>query len=83
MYQDHPCFTLSCSKDSKVWRYMDFTKFVSMVEEGALWFSRTDCLDDPFDSHLPNSVLRQIKQSRVESLEKMISAGCPNNSFML
>src|SRR5262249_52425574 len=69
MYHEHPHFKLSCSEDSKVWRYLDFTKYVSMLEEGALWFSRADRLGDPFDSELPNSVIARMKQSRKEALD--------------
>ncbi len=30
--------------ESKLWRYMDFTKFVSLLSSGALHFSRSDLL---------------------------------------
>lgn len=33
----------------KIWRYMDFAKFVSMLENGGLFFSRADLLGDPFE----------------------------------
>src|SRR5438045_2312384 len=33
----------------KIWRYMDFTKFVSMLEYGGLFFPRADLLGDPFE----------------------------------
>src|SRR5687768_8033982 len=39
----------------KIWRYMDFTKFVSMLENGGLFFSRLDCLDDPFEGSYPRA----------------------------
>lgn len=32
-----------------VWRYMDFTKYVSMLERSALFLSRLDLLGDPFE----------------------------------
>lgn len=38
---------------------MDFTKFVSMLEEQSLFFSRVDCLDDPFEGSLPKRNLTQ------------------------
>ena len=61
MYEDHPCFKLTCPEDSRIWRYMDFTKLVSMLEESALWFTRADCFEDPFDSELPNTVIETMK----------------------
>jgi hypothetical protein len=32
-----------------LWRYMDFSKFVLLLEQRALWFSRADKLDDAFE----------------------------------
>lgn len=33
----------------KLWRYMDFTKFVSMLDHRGLYFSAAICLGDPFE----------------------------------
>jgi hypothetical protein len=35
--------------DSKVWRYMDFTKLISMFEQKGVFLSRADKLNDPFE----------------------------------
>ena len=35
--------------DIKIWRYMDFTKLVSLLENRGLFFCRLDCLGDPFE----------------------------------
>ena len=32
-----------------MWRYLDFTKFVSLLDRSALFFARTHTLDDPFE----------------------------------
>ena len=51
MYQDHPL--LSPPLDNAVlWRYMDFTKFVSLLETSALFFCRPDQLGDPFEGSI-------------------------------
>lgn len=39
--------------EATLWRYMDFTKFVSLLENSALFFARADKLDDPFEGALP------------------------------
>ncbi len=39
--------------NTRIWRYMGFTKFVSMLENGGLFFSRADWLGDPFEGSLP------------------------------
>lgn len=43
-----------------IWRYMDFTKYVALLESGCLFFSRSDRFDDPYEgatSHA-NKLLR-------------------------
>jgi len=32
-----------------IWRFMDFTKFISLVSSGTLFFSRADKFEDPFE----------------------------------
>lgn len=34
---------------SKLWRYMDFTKYVSLLSSRGLYFSRADCFEDIFE----------------------------------
>lgn len=48
MYEEHPAFK-SPPDDAVLWRYMDFTKFVSLLDNGALFFARADKLGDPFE----------------------------------
>lgn len=37
------------SDQSKLWRYMDFTKFVSMLSLKGLYFARADCFQDVYE----------------------------------
>ncbi len=37
----------------KIWRYMDFTKFVSMLENRGLYFARADHMGDIFEGSVP------------------------------
>lgn len=48
MYEEHPVFN-SPSLDTVLWRYMDFTKYASLLEKQALFFARADKLGDPFE----------------------------------
>lgn len=45
----HPSLDRNLPADAVLWRYLDFPKFVSMLKEGALWFSRADLLGDPLE----------------------------------
>lgn len=40
---------LSVSNTQPAWRYMDFAKFVAMLQQRGLYFSRADQFDDPFE----------------------------------
>ena len=53
MYEAHPLFVQPDNEDVKVWRYMDFTKFVSLLDSQRLYFTRTDKFDDPFEGSWP------------------------------
>ena len=51
MYKED--FRLAVPKaDAVLWRYMSFTKFVSLLTKNALFFSRADKLGDPFEGSL-------------------------------
>jgi hypothetical protein len=53
MYKEHPTFEAPEDKNIKVWRYMDVTKFISLLHTRALFFSRSDKLGDPFEGSYP------------------------------
>ena len=37
------------NEQSAIWRFMDFTKFVSVLDKGSLFLCRADKLDDSFE----------------------------------
>ncbi len=45
----HPVFEAPDNPNIAIWRYMDFTKFVSILETKSLFFSRSDLLGDPYE----------------------------------
>lgn len=49
MYKEHVLFETPENKDAKIWRYMDFAKFLSLLERESLYFARVDKLNDPFE----------------------------------
>ena len=66
-----------------MWRYMDFTKFVSLLEKKALFFCRADKLGDPFEGSIPNtesSLSKKGNSINLESLKSMIYINCWNES---
>ena len=53
MYKEHETFN-SPRPDVVLWRYMDLIKFVSILKEQTLFFTRADKLGDPFEGAWPN-----------------------------
>lgn len=57
-----PFFKPPDNPDTKIWRYMDFAKFVSMLEHGGLFFPRSDALGDFFEGSFTNANLEEHKE---------------------
>jgi hypothetical protein len=47
----HPSFPAPTNRNIRIWRYMDLTKFVWMLQRQALFFARADILGDPYEGH--------------------------------
>ncbi|MBB6111201.1 hypothetical protein SAMN05421821_11111 [Mucilaginibacter lappiensis] len=45
----HPHFDYPKDPGTTLWRYMDFTKFLSLLEDSALFMTRADKFRDPFE----------------------------------
>ncbi|MGM3216748.1 hypothetical protein ACSQ5K_16440 [Pseudomonas sp. PhalM4] len=68
MYAEHPLFK-SPGEDESLWRYMDFTKFVSLLEGGAIYFNRADKFDDAFEGRHPKASIEYFLDSYREVLK--------------
>jgi hypothetical protein len=49
MLRDHPSARPPEDRDASLWRFMDFTKYVAMLDARAIYFSRADRFSDPFE----------------------------------
>ena len=58
---------------AKIWRFMSIAELVSLLSKRALFFTRPDKLEDPFEGSLPKSVVTQAEQG-FEKLTPL--AGC-------
>ena len=75
LYEPHPVFE-EPNESARLWRYMTFGKFVSLLSRGALFFCRVDRLQDRFEGQLPrptyditHPLLRaSYEQERVRSI---------------
>lgn len=55
MFKAHPVFKSPTDENVKIWRYLDISKFLWLVEKKSLYFSRCDLLGDPFEGSLPSA----------------------------
>ncbi len=46
---DHPVLYQPSSGEIKIWRYMDFSKYVALLSSESLFFCRADRFDDPYE----------------------------------
>lgn len=54
--KEHPVFKPPADEKTKIWRYMDLSKFLSILDKAALYFVSLEKLDaiDPFEGCYPN-----------------------------
>ena len=48
-------------ENTTIWRYMDFTKFVSLLDKKKLFLCRADKLEDSFEGSLPLDNVESLK----------------------
>ena len=67
---------------TKIWRYMDFTKFVAAIEHKGLFFSRCRQFEDPFEGSFPraNEPVRKESLLALNLAPERISALLSNRS---
>jgi hypothetical protein len=60
---EHPAFPQPTNTNAKIWRYMDFGKFVSLVETRRLYMRRADLfLGDEFEGTTPLGEIEHWRQ---------------------
>ena len=68
MFKSEPLLE-SPPPDASLWRYMGFTKFLSLLESSSLFFARADKLDDPFEGYVRSKVLDNLKSTYTGNLD--------------
>lgn len=62
MYTPDPEFPPPPIDDIAIWRYMDLTKFLSLLEDDALHFSRIDHQSDDYEGSITRAMLAEQRQ---------------------
>lgn len=60
-YKQHPSCKTPEKKDQKVWRYMDLTKFVAILKDQSLFFSRLSTFPDPLEGFLTKPIVDKFR----------------------
>ena len=64
MYEEHTCLILHYPDSKKIWRYMDFTKFVNLLHTESLFFCRADRLDDKWEGIFPKKMIDKFSLNK-------------------
>lgn len=78
MFTLHPEFIQPANEDIKIWRHLDFTKLLSLIDSRQLYFSRADKFDDPFEGswprlnvearkYIPESISDEVGRNKYEA----------------
>jgi hypothetical protein len=70
MYANNPLFKSPADINTKIWRYLDFTKFVALLDKQALFFARSDKLVDKFEGSYTKSTMERYYPSSDPALEE-------------
>ena len=70
MYEKHPVFTAPTNENIKIWRYMDFTKFLSFIDKKTLFFTRVDQLEDKFEGRFTKYFFNPESEEKAAPDEK-------------
>jgi hypothetical protein len=68
-----PKYEMCLMEDGIIWRYMDTPKFLSMLEESALYFANAVSFDDPFEG----SITMKDHKGRIDRLVNEIHSATP------
>lgn len=72
MYSAEPFFNVPSDEHATIWRYMDFTKFVSLLDKKALYFTRSDRFSDKFEGAIPKPTV-EAREASVVGLERSLA----------
>lgn len=68
-YKEHSSF-LKPNENTKIWRYMTFAEFVSLLEKQSLFFCKSDLLGDPFEGSRPMANVSATRRKLREEILK-------------
>lgn len=76
----NPFFEYPENYDQKIWRYMDFTKFVSLIDSRCLFFPSSVKLGDSFEGSVSIENLKK-RPEVIEATIERFKSGFPESNF--
>ncbi len=73
MYNEHDCFEAPDDESVSIWRYMDFAKFVSLLDRNELFFAKSTKFEDPYEGLFPDATLDDARFLAEKSGENSFS----------
>jgi hypothetical protein len=71
MFESHEIFESPKNEDQIIWRYLDFTKFVDLLNTSSLFFTRADYFEDIFEG----SITKRGAELRNNDMAELIRLG--------
>lgn len=56
MYQEHPAFNITKTVGLPLWRYMDFWKFLQLIDSSTIFFSSIEMMGDQHEGRIPKEI---------------------------
>lgn len=78
MYVENHGFRAPADELASIWRYMDFTKFVSLLDRQQLFFCRADKFEDRFEGAYPRGAHAQRDRypPQIAELRRFVAINC-------
>jgi len=78
MYKNHSRLSLEYPDSTKIWRYMDFTKFVNLLDTESLFFCRVDRLEDKWEGTFPKKMINKfsLNKKNIKSADGNVYSWC-------
>jgi hypothetical protein len=67
MIENHDLFIHPKDENQKIWRYLDFTKFVDLLNSESLYFSRSDKFEDLFEGSFTQKTI-SIRERQYQAM---------------
>lgn len=66
MYREHPIFVIENNKQLSLWRYIEFWKFLDLLETSEMYFSKIMDLGDQNEGRIPKKIYQMMVEKDKE-----------------